>query len=166
MAFNYTKKNFTYTYKDFYKLYKDKKKEEGLKVKQIISQKKYLKAIEYFMILLCRKIGREGFLFILPYNLGNIYLKSTRRTPDNAPIDWNKTKKYGKVIKMLGTNTFGYFYFTHWGKSHVQFKNKTIYRFRIVKSKSATEKNTGKSMIHKNIMEVSKDPKRRSLLKY
>jgi hypothetical protein len=166
LATNHQKKNYNYTYKDLYLQYRRRQRAKGIKPKEIIDYKKYRAAMEHFLILVCRKIVRESFIFVLPYGLGNILLRATRRTINNAPINWAETKRIGKLVRFLCLHTFGYFYFTAWVRSHVNFNNKSVYRFHLISNAHADKKDTGRSLIPKYLKEVAEDPTKRSPLKY
>jgi len=159
--YNYRKKNYVYTYKDFYKSYKNKKKAEGIKVPDIIPESTYVKAIEAFMMLVFIKIVKEAFIFILPYNLGHIFLKSRKFPPSKAPINWVETKKQKKKVRYLCNHSYGYYFYICWKKDHVYFKNKRVYRFKLNHSQAGRKKGVGKKLIGDHILEVSKDPTRK-----
>lgn len=108
--------------------------------------------MEDFFILVCRKIIKESFIFVLPLAMGYIYMKGTKCPPDKAYIDWVATKKLKKIVRYLNLHTFGYFYTVRWKKSHVRFTNKTIYKFSLVGGPHAKEKGSGKGMISEHLL--------------
>ena len=94
MPTNPYRKKYTVGMKDFYDEYKwIKKREDGVDIKDGIPYKKYKAALVDLFKIITNKIVKEQFIFILPNKLGSIYIKSQRRSPKNAPIDWKETKK-------------------------------------------------------------------------
>ena len=157
---NYKKKNYTYTYKDFYREYRIRQRKSGVRPRDIIVYKKYRAIVEQFFILLCRKIVLESFIFVMPYGLGNLMLKAYKWKPENLPINWSETMRRGKLTRFLCLHSFGYVYSVSWVKMHARLKNKSLYKFNLAQTSE------GRSLIAKHVKETSKDPNRRSVVRF
>ena len=81
----------------------------------------------------------------MPFGFGefSINKKKRRRTKGkdgkeyvNLPIDWQETKKRGKVIYNFNYHTDGYFFGWHWFKKTARFKQSKLWFFKPARTTS------------------------------
>jgi len=159
---NPVKKHFSRTIIDFFREYKKARKKEN---KNHIDEKKYKALIKDFFKELSLKIIKEQFMFIIPHGLGTIYIKSYKPDFEHAAIDFQLTKKHGKVIKYLNLHSYGDSYKIRWDKRFVRFKNKAYYMFKLVDSTYATKRGIGKRGMGRTIKEAAKNPTKKKYVK-
>lgn len=159
------KKHFTMTIKDFYRDFRKEEMESGKTPHTVIPYKVFRSVIEDFFYEISRKIIYDNFTFMMPYSLGSIVVKAFKNNLKNLNIDWKATKEHGKVVRHLNLHTFGYCFGIVWDKSYVRFRNNTYYNFSATQSKPATKLGIGKKGLSNHIIELSKDPNRRSYIK-
>lgn len=164
MATTLSKKHFCYTLKDFHQQLKNREKEKGKRVSEVISYKAYRKLIENFFLEVSKKIIYENLIFMMPYSLGSIYVKSHKSYGDH-PIDYKTTRELKRVVYFLNRHTFGQVFYIHWNKEYVRFKNNTYYTFKPTKSKSATKQGIGKTCLGQHIRALANDPMKRSYIR-
>jgi len=162
MATNPVKKHFSFTIKDFYKIFKDDKKASGKSCKNIIPYKVYKGIIEDFFEAVMKLVIYDNFTFRMPYSLGIIMIKAYKTNLKKASIDYNQTKKTGKVVRFLNQHTYGYYFGFIWDKSYSRFKNHSLYKFKATKSDHATRLGIGKISLSRHIKKLSLDPKQKS----
>lgn len=165
MATNPVRSSFTFTIADFYKEYKSKLKKEGLRVPQMPLFKTYRGIVLDFLIEMFKKVIYENFVFMMPYSLGSILVKARKTNPKEAKVDFNMTKKLGKIVKHLNTHTFGYYFYIKWDKSYVRFKNNFYYKFEPTRTPKSTALGVGKRALSHHIRKISKDSKLKSYIK-
>lgn len=154
---NPVKKHYTMTIKDFYREYR--------KAGGQLEYKLYRKIVEKFFLEISRKIIYENMIFMMPYSLGSVFVKSRKTNYKNARIDWGKTREQGKIVKCLNNHTYGYYFGITWDKSYVRFRNNSMYSFCATSSKKATRLGIGKKGLSQHIMKLSKDPTKRSYIR-
>lgn len=106
------------------------------------------KNIQYsYMSLFMKDILESGEKKKIPFGLGalSINKKKSKRTKEyngktyiNLPIDWQKTKKEGKVIYNLNYHTDGYRYRWLWFKEYCHFFHSDLYVFKPSRELSRT----------------------------
>jgi len=161
-----SKRHFSYTIKDFHQAFRRKKiKEEKKRRAEVISYDRYKVIMRSFFKELSKKIIYENFIFAMPYSLGSIYIKATKGTTRNFAIDYNKTKKLGKVVRHLNLHSFGTYYHFYWNTKLVLFKNKKYYIFKSIESKLSSKNGVGRRSLSNHIKELARDPERRSYIK-
>ena len=166
MATNPVRKHFSITLKDFYRKYRADQRAEGKPCSEILSEKRYKKLMESFFTAIMHKIIYENHTFLMPHSLGSITVKTYKN--DNlrkCKVDFNQTKKLGKVVRHLNRHTYGDAFGIGWDKSYVQFRNNTFYCFKTTSSRYATESGVGAKALSKHIYDLSKDPTKRSYIR-
>lgn len=166
MPTNPQKKHYTMTLKDFYKEFKRELRVEKEELKY--SYARYREIMEDFFMECFKRMIHENFLFMMPYSLGTIAVKSfngNRTNLKKRKIDWKKTKEYGTIVRHLNTHTFGYYFGIMWDKSYVRFRNNAYYVFRATSSDYATRNGVGKKALSKHIRNIANDPNAKSYIK-
>jgi hypothetical protein len=156
---NPVKKHYTMTIKDFYKEYSSLNKSKD---RDVIPYKKYKKLIEAFFLSVSRRMIVENFNFMMPYSLGSIYVNAFKPRFEDRMVDWNTSKKVGKIVKHLNTHTFGYCFKIRWDKTYVRFTNRNYYVYKPPSSIKATKLGIGRVGLNRHIMQLSKDPTKKS----
>lgn len=164
MATTLSKKHFSYTLKDFHKELKNREKKKGKRVSEVIPYKVYRRFIEDFFLEVFKKIIYENHIFMMPYSLGSIYVKSRKNRGDH-PIDYKTTKKLKRLVYFLNRHTFGQVFFINWNKEYVRFKNNSYYCFKPIKSQYATKQGIGTKGLGKHIRALADDPMKRSYIR-
>jgi hypothetical protein len=118
-----------------YKLYKEYCISSN---KEPVSYTKYKKIVLVSNEILSDKI-LNGARVKLPYGLSDVFInkyKQDIKNKDgkiNLPIDWKKTKEYGKKIYHLNKHTDGYTFKWFWAKGDAKFKFKDLWAFKAVR---------------------------------
>lgn len=107
--------------REMFKLFKEQNPQVN------IDSKQYKEIINSLNLYYLEYILDTGNIAILPYGLGKMMIQKNkrklRRTKDgssvymSAPVNWNETKKQGKVIYHLNESTDGFAYRYHWFKN-------------------------------------------------
>lgn len=74
----------------------------------------------------------EGYKFTMPFRLGALMIIKKKMNFNNLNstiIDWQLSKKYGKVIYHLNEHSHGYTYKFYWDRAYRQFTLTNKYRF-------------------------------------
>ena len=84
-----------------------------------------------------RLILGEGFKFYIPHGLGMVTVVKRNKIESRSKrqIDWQASKRLGKHIFHENEHTNGWNYRFLWRRYGYNFKNKTLYIFRAVRSK-------------------------------
>lgn len=84
-------------------------------------------------------ILETGDKIAMPYGFGSFSINKKKRRRKkgkdgkefiNLPIDWQETKKRGKVIYSFNYHTDGYFFGWHWFKESARFKQAKLWYFK------------------------------------
>lgn len=127
-------KELTLRVGDFYKSYK-----ESRDSKFRLSKREYTDIIRLFFTLLAKEIIR-GYIWNLPYRMGRIMITKKRLLFDKKPIDWNETRKQGKIVRHRNLHTDGYSFKWTWLKPRRRiFRNGRFYYFQPVCDKHNRE---------------------------
>lgn len=159
---NPAKKHYTLTIKDFYLEYKKRKGDEAL------DYKTYRSILEDMFCEIQRAIIYDRLMWQMPYGLGSTYImakKNANLKKSKKAIDFNLTKKLGKVVRHLNQHTFGVYFGFKWNKTYSRFRNKAYYTFTATTSRPATKLGIGKKGLSNHIKELSKDPNKRSYIR-
>lgn len=155
--YNAEKKFLTYTVKDFYKDYaKAQRKSE-------FPRRTYKKYKEYILDIFAeifKEIVKNDWQFVLPYSLGELYLKTSNKVVGQKVIDWGKTQKTGKHHYFFNNHTFGKVYSFVWDKTYARFPTSKYYSFNILTgaNKAHEKYGIGARAIKNHIRKVSEDP--------
>lgn len=153
MKLNKDKTIHTYTISDFYKSYEKERKPWD----SCLSRKEYIKIMKEFFLELSLLIIKDKYHFKFPYRLGVVRIKKLKeRSSSKMKIDWEKTKKLGKVVRHLNIHTDGKIFKWYWEKPHMKIKNQSFYTFRA--TKDDRRKLIGTRGLAKHIKECSIDP--------
>ena len=113
----------TITLVDFYKEYS--KKYKGTEFECTYREYKDIVSIILSQIM---DVLFKGKTFEVPANLGDLVIGKKRQ--QKRPIDWQSTKKYGKLIYLNNIHSNNYVYKFQWLKSKKKFPNRKLYTFR------------------------------------
>jgi hypothetical protein len=106
--------------------------------KEAVSYTKYKKIVLVSNEILSDKI-LNGARVKLPYGLSDVFINKYKQDIKNKegkinlPIDWKKTKEYGKKIYHLNKHTDGYTFKWFWAKGDAKFKFKDLWAFKAVR---------------------------------
>lgn len=104
-----------------------------------ISFEKWKEVLQICNGLIRQVVLETGDKFKFPWGLGTLVItkKKTKDTKtykgvvyNNLPIDWQKTKKYGKYYFHLNSHTDGYRYRWKWFSSEARFAHSSIWYFK------------------------------------
>lgn len=166
--YNPAKKHFSYTIKDFYKRYRRREIEKGNRASDVIAYKHYRNIIEGMFAEIQRSIIYDRTVWVMPYSLGRTLVKAKKNAnirKSTKAIDFHLTKKHGKVIRHLNIHTNGYYFMFSWDKSYSRFRNRAYYTFSATTSPNATKVGIGKRGLSKHIIDLSKNPEKRSYVR-
>jgi len=113
------KVRFSYNIVQFYDYYEYSEKAED-KTKNIVSRKQFTVFIKTYLSLVMKRIITNGFIFIMPYHIGRLYLHKTNR---NGFI-----KNRDKIRPTLNLHSFRKFLSIKWDKETAHIKNRNIWR--------------------------------------
>lgn len=160
MAYNPAKSHLTYSVRDAYKDYKKDRRENG-KEYELRSYKKYKEYIFEVFAEIFKDIVHKGWHFILPFGLGEFYLKVSDSFTGTRVIDWEKTAEKGEHVYHFNNHSFRKVYKLKWDTSYTtKFDNAKFYHFNILDGKKAYHKKygVGAKAINERIMEAANDP--------
>lgn len=115
------------TTKNAYHKYNEGHKNDGFQ----LSKEDYDLICDKFAEKVIKKIIYENALWKIPFNGGNVFVEKNKA---GLPIDWNLSKKYGKIIKHLNPHTSGYICKIKWKRGGCNYKNKGWYSFQPTRS--------------------------------
>jgi hypothetical protein len=100
---------------DFYRKYLIYKKQ--VRESNVLDSKKHTKIVNMFFEAVARKIISDGFIFYMPYGLGNIRI--------------NKVEYKGLPKQKSFFKSWNKHYTIQWDKESAKFKNKHMYHFKV-----------------------------------
>lgn len=104
-----------------------------------ITFNKWKEVLYTYIDLYTEDILESGEKNKIPYGFGGLSInkKKSKRTKEyngktymNLPIDWQKTRKEGKIIYNLNNHTDGYRYRWIWFKEYCHFYQSDLYVFK------------------------------------
>lgn len=104
-----------------------------------ISFEKWKSVLETANSLIREFVLETGDKFKLPWGLGSIAISKKKKKAvkvhkgveyNNLPIDWAKTKKYGKYVYHLNSHTDGYSCKWEWFREEARFANSSLWTFK------------------------------------
>jgi hypothetical protein len=111
-----------------------------------IDYQTFIKIIYYFNESFRDYILETGEKIKYPNGVGEFTInkkirKKTKRIPgigeiNNLPIDWKKTKEYGKIIYILNHHSSGYYFGWLWVKSTARFDMADLWYFKPTRQSS------------------------------
>jgi hypothetical protein len=129
-------------------------------------EKDIFKAIvEDFFNFLSREIINEGYIYKMPYHMGEIYIKrfKPKKNSKVKPVDWKLTKEiYGEYNKSVGNkydkkyiyhrnnHSYGYSARWYWRRKSSKIINKSIYRMKAIRK---TSRLLSQAIKHKNTID-------------
>lgn len=117
----------TLTLPDIHKLYQ---KDTRLKEKPILNRKLYREVIEFMFKQIWKEIYESNWIFTAPLRFGQFYVKqSEKKDGKGYYIDWQETRKQGKVVKKYNAHTGGLSFFVKWNKVLCKLSNRNFYQF-------------------------------------
>jgi len=119
-----------YTLQDTYKLYLKTVEKNS---PYYMSYEKYVSIVSAYLEYIRDTIIDEGLSFKMPCHLGVFRIvkkkiKFSGKLTVNS-VDWENTKKYGKMIHYTNEHSDGYKYLFMWDKRNARLKNISKYRF-------------------------------------
>lgn len=144
--------------KDFYSFYR--KNYTHKSPSHDLSSKKYRAIVKDFNSIIADRIVRKPFDFNIPFKLGKICLRKYKKKPKvredgtyyySLPVDWKSTlelwkndeeaRKNKKLVRYFNKDTGGYIFKIFYFKLHANYKNRSVYNFRPVRSLKQLVKN-------------------------
>lgn len=107
---------------------------EFCKTKKSISYKTYMGVAKRFFLLYSEAIIKENFRAIMPYGLGELFIKE--RKSKKPSFDFGSYNKTGVLKRYTNLHTFGRAFSFFWKRRTANCRYKTFYRFRPVPDKT------------------------------
>lgn len=136
MASNPPKVHFTYGIRDFYSSYRKKAKKSKFPVREYSKYRSFMYDI---LSEIFKTIVETGWHFVLPYGLGEFYIK--KRKGDS--VDIRESIAQRKRVLHINNHTMRESYAFKWDKTYASFLNSKYYNFKIVHGKHALHKKYG-----------------------
>ncbi len=128
MPSNKPRKTYFYSYKHFFASYQKELDRDEKECK--LDEDQYKSFISDFFIEIMTKIVRENFSFVMPYRLGIIMVKAYKEGKDSLSVNWNETKKQGKLVRYVNDHSFRWSFGILWKKHHMNLRNAKFYNYR------------------------------------
>lgn len=109
--------NYVLSYVDYYE-----DSYTGTRSKKVIKDVLY-----YFFLAVITRIFSTSYIFVLPYNLGSLYLKAKTNKP--IVID-HRIRAEGKHRLLKNLHSYGWVYEMYWSKRDRHWNNKKYYEFK------------------------------------
>lgn len=112
-----------------------------------ITYAQYKKILYTFNEMLFTHILETGTKYKMPYGMGELTIrkKKMRTYYENKenkfcilPVNWQETKKYGKIIYNMNYHTDGYRYSWRYSFKNARFSNKDVWGFKATRTMSRT----------------------------
>jgi hypothetical protein len=118
-----------------YKLYKKYCKDQNI---EPVDYRMYKKVLTTSNQILSEKV-LDGKRIKLPFGLSDVFINKYKQEVKNQdgkvnlPIDWKRTKEFGKKIYHLNKHTDGFIFKWFWAKGDAKFKFKDLWSFKAVR---------------------------------
>jgi hypothetical protein len=158
MATNPQKKHFTFTIRDFYKDYVKECRESKEFEKR--DYKKYRDFIYDIFAEIFKKIVHDSWHFVLPYSLGELYIKNVTVAAGAKVYSRALTFKNKKATFVLNNHTLRETFKFKWDKTFTRFNNSKFYSFDILPGRNNLHKKykVGSKFLSEHYFEINKDP--------
>lgn len=156
---NPQKKHLNYTIRDFYKDYsKEINKQKKYKKRDYIKYRDFIFSVfaELFYYIL-----HKGWHFVLPYSLGEFYLKESTKNTGNRVYSLPQSIKARKAVYIFNNHTLRKTFKFVWDKSYVNFPTAKYYKFELIDGREKLHKKykVGRAAISEFLFSVGTDPK-------
>lgn len=157
MPTNPQKKHLTYTIRDFYKNYrKEARKQNKFPVRDY---KKYKDFIFDVFAECFQKIIKDGWHLVLPYSLGEFYLKELVKRSGKKTFDFTYFRRTGKKRYLFNRHTLNRVYKFVWDRKSAKFPTSKYYNFELLRGNEISHRKykVGREAIANFFFNVGKD---------
>ena len=158
MPTNPQKKHFTYTIRDFYKDYrKECNKQDRFPRRDYIKYRDFL--FEVFAEIF-NHIIKTGWHFVLPYSLGEFYLKDITKRVGTRVYSKRLSMKNKKRTYVFNNHTFRKTFQFKWDRTYANFPTAKYYKFIFIDGQEKLHRkyNVGRLALAKFLFSVGSDP--------
>lgn len=130
-----------------YKMYKQYCKEQEI---EPVDYRTYKRILTTSNDIISQKI-LQGERIKLPFTLSDVFINKYKQEVKNKdgkvnlPIDWKRTKEFGKKIYHLNKHTDGFIFKWFWAKGEAKFKFKDLWAFKAVRKNTRAINNMVKN---------------------
>lgn len=158
MPTNPPKKQLTYTIRDFYKDYRRScNKQERFPKREYIEYRDYI--FEVFAEIF-HEILYNGWHFVLPYSMGEFYLKENMRNTGKKVYSKTRSIQEGKAVYIFNNHTLRKTFKFVWDRTYANFPTAKYYKFELIDGREKLHKRykVGREAISNFLFSVGKDP--------
>lgn len=158
MATNLPKKQLTFTIRDFYKEYsRECRKEENYPKREYIQYRNFIFSI---FAELFRHILYSNWHFVLPYSLGEFYLKEDTRNTGKRVYSKGHSIQAGKAVYIFNNHTLRKTFRFKWDRSYTHFPTAKYYKFELISGREKLHRKykVGRAAVADFLFSVGKNP--------
>lgn len=158
MPTNPPKKHFTYTIRDFYKDYR-----KACNKQDRFPKRPYIKYRDFIYDVFAEifhTIIKDCWHFVLPYSLGEFYLKENKRNTGKRVYCKKASIREKRPVYTFNNHTLRKTFKFTWDKTYARFPTAKYYKFELIdgEEKLHLKYNVGRRFIARHLFSIGEDP--------